>query len=357
MTKLVDESTVDHSRRIRLGFDRLSGLYLWALFIVVFGVWSPDHFLTTSTLHSVAANQAIAGVMSIAVLIPLVCRSFDLSVGSVANLAGVLSVVMQTSFHWGITNSVLLSLAVSAGIGVLNGLVIVGLKVNSFIATLGMGTVVTAIQEIATGNGQPLPPSSPTWANLTQHTIAGFSMVIYYLLVIAIIAWWVLEHTPGGRFLRAIGGNAEAARLAGVRVGLWTFLSFVASGAISGIAGVMYSSLFGPSLAFGPTLLLPAFAAAFLGSTQLKPGRFNVWGSLIAVYVLATGVEGLSLVTGVLWLNDMFNGVALIAAVGLAGWRQESAGGGSRSRGKLRGRMRVLRARCLHSIRSPLRDG
>lgn len=143
--------------------------------------------------------------------------------------------------------------------------------------------------------------------------------------MIAIIAWWAMEHTPAGRYLYAIGGNREAARLAGVRVDRWTFLSLVTSATLSGVADVMYASMFGPALAFRSTLLLPAFAAAFLGSTQLKRGRYNVWGSLIAVYVLATGVKGLSLVTGVQWLNDMFNGVALIAAVGFAAWRQRKA--------------------------------
>ena len=89
-----------------------------------------------------------------------------------------------------------------------------------------------------------------------------------------------------------------------------------------GIAGVLYASQNGPSLTFGAALLLPAYAAAFLGSTQLKPGRFNVWGTIIAVYVLAVGVKGLSLVTSVQWSNQMFNGVALLAAVAFAGWDQ-----------------------------------
>jgi ribose transport system permease protein len=100
----------------------------------------------------------------------------------------------------------------------------------------------------------------------------------------------------------------------------------VASATIAGVAGIFYGSLSGPSLTFGQGLLLPAFAAVFLGSTQLKPGRCNVWGTLLAVYVLATGVQGLEFVTGVLWLNDMFNGVALIAAVAFAVWRQGGAG-------------------------------
>ena len=110
-----------------------------------------------------------------------------------------------------------------------------------------------------------------------------------------------------------------------MRVGKWVWLSFICSGLIAGIAGVLYCSLNGPALTFGAGLLLPAYAAAFLGATQLTPGRFNIWGTVLAVYILATGVRGLQLVTSVQWLNDMFNGVALAAAVGFAVWRQKKA--------------------------------
>ena len=139
-----------------------------------------------------------------------------------------------------------------------------------------------------------------------------------YLLILAFILWWLTAHTPVGRYLYAIGGNPEAARLSGVRIERYTTFALVSSATIAGLAGIMFSSLNGPSLDFGGTLLLPAFAAAFLGSTQLIPGRFNVWGTLLAIYVLATGVQGLQLVSGASWLSDMFNGVALIIAVALS---------------------------------------
>lgn len=100
-----------------------------------------------------------------------------------------------------------------------------------------------------------------------------------------------------------------------MRVGLYTWISLIVSGTICGVAGMLYASLSGPSLTFGPSLLLPAFAAVFLGSTQITPGRFNVWGSVLAIFVLANGVKGLQLVTDVQWLDPMFSGVALIAAV------------------------------------------
>jgi ribose transport system permease protein len=128
-----------------------------------------------------------------------------------------------------------------------------------------------------------------------------------------------LAHTPAGRYLYAIGGNPDAARLSGVRVDFWSAVGLLFSGGVGGLAGVLFVSQAGPSLSFGPPLLLPAFAATFLGSTQLRPGKFNVWGTLLAIYVLATGVQGLELISGKVWLSQMFNGVALVVAVAIAG--------------------------------------
>jgi len=312
--------------RLNLGLDRFSGLYLAALFIIVFGIWTPNLFLTQSTLHSVAAEQAITAMMGVALLIPLATGAYDLSVGATINMSAILAAQVQSQNHWGIAPAILLALGVSLLIGVVNGLIVVVFKVNSFIATLGMATVIAACQAIVTGSNQPLPPESTAWSNLTQQPLAGFQIVFLYMLVLAAIVWWVMTHTPAGRYMYAVGGNSEAARLSGINVGKWTWLSLIASAFICGIAGVFYSSLNGPSLTFGSGLLLPAFAAAFLGSTQLVPGRFNVWGTLIAVYVLAIGVKGIQLVSTVQWANDMFNGVALIVAVAFAVWRQQRKG-------------------------------
>ncbi|WP_261566270.1 ABC transporter permease [Frankia gtarii] len=310
---------------INLGLDRFSGLYLWAVFVIVFGVWTPDLFLTMSTVHSIASAQAITGMLGIAVLIPLACGTYDLSIGATVNISAVLAGSLQTGQHLGLWPAILVALVSAVLIGIANGFFVVVLGINSFIATLGMATVVGAFQAIATGNTQPNPPTGRTWNNLAQYSIGGFQVVVLFLLAIVLLAWWALDHTPAGRYLYAIGGNREAARLAGVHVDRWTWLSLVASSTICGIAGVLYSSLNGPSLTFGAALLLPAFAAAFLGSTQLTPGRFNVWGTVIAVFVLATGVQGLQFVTGVQWLSDMFNGVALLTAVGFAVWRQKTS--------------------------------
>ncbi len=312
-------------RTINLGLERFSGFYLWALFILIFGIWKPHLFLTQATLHSVASSQAIAAMLAIAILVPLAAGAFDLSIGATINLSTILVTWLQSTHHWNMWVAMLVAVIATFLIGVVNGFIVVKLGISSFIATLGMATVIAAVQTIVSGQSQPLPPTSAAWNNLTQRSVGGFQIVVLYLLVIAVFFWWVLEHTPAGRYIYATGGNQEAARLAGVQVNRWTWLSLIVSATVAGIAGVLYGSLSGPSLTFGATLLLPAFAAAFLGSTQIKAGRFNIWGTMLAVYVLATGVKGLQLVTGVQWLNDMFNGVALIAAVGFAVWRQRSA--------------------------------
>ena len=322
----VSEATARKPRRkLNTGFDRFSGLYLWALFIIVFGIWVPDQFLTAATLHSVAAQQAVTGIVALAILIPLAAGLYDLSVGATAGLVSVTTVVLMNDHGWGPVPAIAFGMAVAIIIGCVNAFIVVRLGVNSFIATLGMSSILAATQVIVSHNAQPLPPTSTGWNNFTQTTVGGFQIVVLYMLIIAFVLWWLTAHTPTGRYLYAIGGNPEAARLSGVRIQSYTTVALVLSATIAGGAGIMFASLNGPSLNFGGTLLLPAFAAAFLGSTQLIPGRFNVWGTLLAIFVLATGVQGLQLVSGASWLNDMFNGVALIIAVALSIQRAPSA--------------------------------
>lgn len=328
--------TTTKRRGVNFAFDRFSGVYILLLFVVVFGAWVPDLFLTGSTVSSIASSQAVAAIIAVALLFPLAGGTFDLSVGATANFATITVVALQTMHGLGMVESIAITVLASALIGAVNSLVIVGLRVGSFIATLGMATMLTAAQSIVSRESQPTPPFNAAWINLTQMEIGGFQIVVLYMLVIAVLAWWVMEHTPVGRYLYAVGGNAEAARLSGVRADRWTCVALIVSSTLSGVAGVFYASVAGPSLTWGSSILLPAFAAVFLGSTQIKPGRVNVWGTILAIFVLAVGVRGLQLVTGVRWLNDMFNGAALIVAVAFAVWRQRRKVTSTESAGRTR---------------------
>ena len=320
------------TKRLDLKVDRFSGVYLLILFVIVFGALRPDTFLTTDTLRLLASAQAVNGLVAIAVLVPMICGEFDLSVGANANLAAMVAVSLQVSGDFSVLSSVGIAVAIGIVVGVANGLIVVKWGVSSFIATLGMGSVLAAFQTMVTDSQLPPVPESSFWSALTQKEILGFQVSIVYLIVAVAIAWWVLECTPAGRSMMATGSNREAARLSGVRTDVWVWVSFVVAGGLSALAGVLYVSLTGPSVSFGNSLVLPAFAAVFLGSTQLKPGRFNVLGTVLAIFVLATGVLGLQLLTSISWINDMFNGVAVIAAVALAVARRPGAVRGARRR-------------------------
>jgi ribose transport system permease protein len=314
------------------GLDRFSGVYLWVIFIVVFSVLSPEIFPTMSTVHLIASTQAVSAIVALALLVPFVSGQFDLSVGATANLAGLIAATTQTRMGVSPFAAVGLALLVGVGVGLLNSFIIVRLRVDSFIATLGSSAIIAAFQIMVTDNAEPQPVVNSTWDAITQTSVFGFQLVVVFMLVAAVAVWWFLEKTPGGRFMRASGSNPEAARLAGVKVNRWATTSLLISGVLSALAGTLFVSLAGPSLTFGTSLLLPAFAAVFLGTTQLVPGRANVWGTLLAIFVLATGVQGLQLVTGVQWVAQMFNGVALILAVALAVGRAQR-----RPRGRRRG--------------------
>jgi ribose transport system permease protein len=321
--------------KINLGLDRFSGLYLWALFIIAFSVLAPSTFMTATTVHILASTQAVAAIAALALLIPMVTGQFDLSIGTTANLSGLIAISLLVSGFANPMTALIIATLTGTVIGFINGFIVVKLRVNSFIATLGMSSIIAAFQIIITNNEEPLPTRNEFFGSLTQTEFFGFQAVILYLIIFALAIWWVLERTPAGRYMHATGGNPEAARLTGIRVDMWAWLSLIASGTISAFAGVLFVSLTGPSLGFGATLLLPAFAAVFLGSTQLSPGKMNVWGTLIAIFTLATGVQGLQLITGVQWVAPMFDGVALVAAVALAVGRERRAskGGGKRGRG------------------------
>jgi ribose transport system permease protein len=168
-------------------------------------------------------------------------------------------------------------------------------------------------------DGKQITEFNSTFLDLGTKPILGIPLPFYVMIVLAIIIYIVIEYLPIGRYLYASGGNAQAARLAGVRVNNVVFGSLVASAFTAGITGVVLAARIGTaSPEIGPSYLLPAFSAVFLGSTQIKPGRVNVIGTLVAVYLLATGVKGLQLAGAPSYINDLFNGAALIIAVALA---------------------------------------
>ena len=306
------------TRNLGLGLDRFSGLYVWGALIVLFGIWVPDLFLTTQNIRIVAGSQAITAIVALGLLVPVACGAFDLSIAGTLAMS-VCTVCKLQSDGKPVLMAILVALAVGVLVGVINSVIVVRLHVDSFIGTLGMSSVLAAGAFWVTDGGQIATGISPGFLELGRKQILGLPLPVFYMIALGIVLFWVLQYTPAGRYLYAVGGNPQAARLAGVRVGRITTIAFITSGLIAAFAGVVLAAVLGSANPeVGSPYLLPAFSAVFRGATQILPGRVNVLGTLVAIFLLATGVKGLQLVGMPGYVEDLFNGVALIVAVALA---------------------------------------
>jgi ribose transport system permease protein len=302
-----------------LGPRRISAVYLWVGFLILFGLLKPGVYLTSVTIRLIFSEGAVTCLVALAFLVPLVAGAYDLAVGALMSTSVAIGVWIQLHTSLPPTVGALISVAACTLFGAVSGFIVVKLRVNSFIATLGVSQVLLAVVLLISGNQQLVSSYPSSWSNVALNDIAGIPLVVVYLLVIALALWYALEHTRVGRYLFAIGGNAEAARLSGVPTDRLIWGSLATSGAIAGVAGVVYGMRVGTfDASVGPGYLFPAVAAVFLGASQLSQ-RPNVWGTLIAYFALAFGVQGLALssASAAVWSQPLFEGVALIIAVAI----------------------------------------
>jgi ribose transport system permease protein len=247
------------------------------LVIVAFSIWLPSTFPTRDTVDALLSSLPVNIGVALAALIPLVAGEFDLAVGYTLGISSVM-VAWCTGQGLPLGVAILLALALGLGIGVVNGFLVVGVGINSFIATLGTGTVISGVILQLTG-GNVLSKVPTSLLSATFHTVGGVPYALFYVLVLAVIVAYVLDHTPLGRFLRQVGSA--------------------------------YPTI-------GPEFLLPAFAAAFLGATMFRPDTFNVPGLLVASLLLVVGVAGLSQGGAPSWVTPIFDGGVLVVAVGVS---------------------------------------
>lgn len=310
-------------------FRNISAIYLWIVLFVIFAIWTPGDFLALGTWRTMADQEAVTTILSLGLVISLAAGLFDLSAGLALGASNATVAWAVTVAHMGTVPAVALGLATGVCTGLVNSFLVIELGISSFIATLATSSVLTAYATWITAN-QQIEISTPAFSTLATFSIGGIAWTFWVMLVIGVVIWYVLRYRPVGRHLYAAGGSPDAARLAGVRTNRVTFGALMATSVIAAVAGAILAmrvEIGSPTI--GSPYLIPGFTAAFLGSTQFGRGRFNVWGTVIAVYALATGTTGLNLVGGPFWLPDLFNGVALALAVGLSA---SSAGSQLRSR-------------------------
>jgi ribose transport system permease protein len=326
-----------------LSARNIGAVYVLILICVVFSLWVPDTFPTIATVKQVLDSNAITLMAALALIVPLSARTFDLSFAYTMSLSGCTAAHFVAVDHMSALLASVLGICAALVIGLINGFVVVVMRIDSFIGTLATGSLVQAFITYFTNdtsiNSERLAGG---FSKIGQSSVNGIVYPVFYAVGIAIVLWLLMEYTATGRRLYATGFNADAARLANIRINRLRFCSLLVSAGISGFAGiVLASSLSAGSPSAGAGYLLPAFAAVFVGATQFKNGRFNAWGTVIAVLMLGTGVIGLGLASAPAWASNMFTGVVLIAALSATGLQRRSVRSGRV--GGLGGRIRAAR--------------
>lgn len=295
--------------------------------IVLFSILLPNTFPTMLNLRSIVSDKAIIALLSLAAMIPMAAGKIDLTVGYGIVLWHILAISLQTAFGLPWPVAVLIVILLGAFTGLLNGLLVEVARIDSFIATLGTGTVLYALALWHTGGRQVVAALPQGFLALNGTMVFGLPITGFYVVVLAVVLWLVLEYLPIGRYIYAIGANPKAAALNGIPVERFTMGAFIASGTLTAVTGVLLASKLRIGQAsVGLEYLLPALVGAFLGSTTIKPGRVNVWGTMVGVAVLAVGIAGIQQFGGSFWVEPLFNGVTLLAAIGMAGYAQRKRG-------------------------------
>ncbi len=319
-TALEPGKTVGLGRRIMTIYGMV---FLALLLFILFAIAKPDTFPTLLNFQLLASAKAPMLIIALAVTIPMVTGKIDLSAGFAAGLWQVMALSWQIA---GLDYRIVIVLCLVGGavIGLFNALLVELAQVDAFIATLATGQVIFAITMWYTGGQQVTDAAGQravAFDALATWSLGPIPGPFIMAVVLAILMWLILEFLPVGRYLYAVGANPDAARLTGIPRRTVVALAMTSSGVFAALGGVLLAARqAGIAQAnIGPDFLLPALAAAFLGSTTIKPGRVNALGTVLGVFITTIGISGLQqLLPGQYFLEPLFNGLTLIAAITIA---------------------------------------
>ncbi len=301
----------------RLGIQRFAILIVFAAMVAAFGAAIPSTFLSIGNLSNILGSQAVLFILVMAVLLPTIMGDFvDLSLGSSLGLSAMTLAVLNVQHGTNVLLACLAGIGAALVVGLFNVFFVVYFDNDPFIVTLGTMTIVQGIIYIICGNNDVGIVSSNLSNWVFANNLLSIPLEFYYGLAILFVVWYVLSFTPVGQKALVIGQSREVARLTGVRVNRQRSWAFILGAGIAGIAGIAYAATNGTvDPTAGSALILPAYAAVFLGATAIRPGRINALGALVAVYFLATGTAGLELLGTQSYIQQIFYGAALVAAI------------------------------------------
>ena len=298
------------------------GLLVFGIALVlVFAFLLPGTFADIQTVRAILGNNTTVALLAMAEMLVIASGNYDLSV---AYSIGLMHIIAMSLIAWlGVPWPLVVIATVLAGglVGLINAVLVEYARIDSFIATLGVGTILYGVGTFITNGTQVVGAVPHLFALINDGRVLGLPFPTYIVALVAVLSWIALEHLPVGRQLHAIGSNRRAAELSGVNSRHLVMGSFIVSGLIVGLAGVILAArLQVAQSSVGPEFLLPAFVGALLGATTVRPGRVNAAGTIIAVLVLAIGIAGLQQLGNSFFVEPIFQGGALILSVGLAGY-------------------------------------
>ncbi len=301
-----------------LDMERWGVLVGLGVCVLVFSILRPDTFPTGLNFRTLLISEGVLAIVSVGLMIPAAGGHYDLSIGYNAGFTGMVVAWLSVNGHLSPYLALLVGVLTGTLIGAVNGFVVVKFKMSSFIATLGSGIILSGLT-LGISGGMVIFNVPHPIITLGQGSVFKIEWPVYIALVIVVVVMFMMKFQRFGRYVYATGGNEEAARLAGIRVDRIVITSMILCGTLGGIAGILFMAYAGSAdPSSGPDLLLPAFAAVFLGSTTIEPGRYNVIGTVLALFFLAVLVNGLQQIGAPTWVAPVFDGVALIAAVAVS---------------------------------------
>ena len=318
-TRLASRAATADRLDFKAAAERYGLVVAWIVLIVFFGAITPTMF-TWPPYASMLGFNAIIVVLTLGLIVPLTAGDFDLSVASTLTLSAMLVAILNVKGGAPIPVAVACAIAVGALVGAINAFFILYFRIHSLIVTLGVGYFINGVILWVSNSAVVFGASlTPLVAAVFSTKWLGVSLLFWYALILTILLWYVFEFTATGRRLLFVGRGREVARLSGVKVDRVRAISLVSSGVIAAIAGVLYTGMRGSAdPSSGLSFLLPAFAAAFLGSTAIYPGRFNAWGAFVGVYFLSTGILGLNFWGADSFVQNLFYGGGLVVAVSIS---------------------------------------
>lgn len=293
------------------------------LLFTIFSIMRSDTFPTLENFRVLAAGNATLFILALGATLPMVVGKIDLSFGYGVGLWQVLALVWQMD---GIDYRIVFFMLLAGGalVGVINSVLIELAQVDAFIATLATGQVIYAMAYLVTGGRQIIDLKhvrSPSFDTLGSWSLFNIPGTFLIAILLAIVFWVVLDFTPLGRYMYAVGANPRAAELMGIKRSRYIYGAMITSGMVTGVAGFLLAArqMGNVQSNIGSDYLLPALTAAFIGSTTIRPGRVNALGTVVGIFIAVIGISGLlQIFPGNFFLTPLFNGLTLVAAITIA---------------------------------------